>query len=59
MVSLWLSRFVATLLSGVEPRDPATFVGAGLLLAAVGMSAARAPERRASRIDPAVMLRYE
>jgi ABC-type antimicrobial peptide transport system permease subunit len=59
MVSLWASRFVATLLYGLTPRDPATLVGAVLVLTAVAASAACLPAWRASRIDPAVTLRDE
>src|SRR5262245_23385768 len=33
-VSVWLSRFVATLLYGLEPRDPVTLGGAAVTLAA-------------------------
>ncbi len=55
--SLWLSRFVAPLLYGLQPRDPVTLLGAALTLAAVGALAAWLPARRASRIDPAVVLR--
>jgi ABC-type antimicrobial peptide transport system permease subunit len=29
-ISLWASKFVASLLYGLEPRDPATFVGSAL-----------------------------
>ena len=58
-VSLWASRFVATLLFGVEPRDPATLVGAAIVLAAVAAVAAWLPAYRASRIDPAEVLRCE
>jgi predicted permease len=56
-VSVWLSRFVATLLYGLEPRDPVTLVGAAVTLAAVGAIAGWLPAYRASRIDPAVVLR--
>jgi putative ABC transport system permease protein len=55
--SLWASRFVATLLYGLEPRDPVTLVGSAAVLAAVGTVAAVVPARRASRIDPAQVLR--
>jgi predicted permease len=57
--SLWASRFVASLLYGLEPRDPATLIGAIVVLAAVGGLAAWLPARRASRVDPAIVLRYE
>ena len=56
-VSLWASKFIATLLYGLEPRDPITLVGAALVLATVGASAAWLPAYRASLIDPAEVLR--
>jgi putative ABC transport system permease protein len=34
-LSLWLSRFVASLLYGVHPHDTATLVGAFIVLASV------------------------
>jgi putative ABC transport system permease protein len=56
-VSVWASKFVATLLYGLEPRDPVTLVGSAAMLAAVGALAGWLPARRASRIDPAQVLR--
>ncbi len=56
-VSIWASKFVATLLYGLEPRDPITLVGAALVLGTVGAVAGWLPARRASRIDPAEVLR--
>jgi putative ABC transport system permease protein len=56
-VSLWASTFVATLLYGLAPRDPVTLIGASVTLAAVGAVAGWLPARRASRLDPAEVLR--
>jgi putative ABC transport system permease protein len=56
-VSLWASKFAASLLYGVEARDPLTVVGAAVILAAVGALAGCLPAWRASRIDPAAVLR--
>ena len=56
-ISSWASQFVATLLYGLEPRDPATLVGSAAVLAAVGALAGWLPARRAARIDPAEVLR--
>jgi predicted permease len=56
-LSFWASRFVATLVYGLEPRDPATFAGAALVLAGTAVLAAWLPARRAARIDPARVLR--
>ena len=55
--SLWASRFVSTLLFGLEPRDPATLAGAAAVLMAISLVAAGLPARRAARIDPAQVLR--
>jgi predicted permease len=60
VLSWWASRFVtATLLYGLEARDPLTLIGAALILTAVGISAGWIPARRAARIDPMVSLRAE
>ncbi len=56
-VSVWASKFVETLVYGLEPRDPATLAGAAVVLAAVGAIAGWLPAHRASRIDPAEVLR--
>jgi ABC-type antimicrobial peptide transport system permease subunit len=56
-LSLWAAQFVSTLLYGLEPRDPATLVASAGVLAAVGAIAGWLPARRASRIDPAEVLR--
>ena len=56
-LSLWLSRFVATLLYGVQPRDTATLLGAFIVLASVGLVAGAIPARRAARASPATVLR--
>ena len=54
---MWASKFVTTLLYGLDPRDPATLVGSAAVLATVGALAGWLPTYRASRIDPAEVLR--
>jgi putative ABC transport system permease protein len=56
-LSLWLSRFIAPLLYGVQPRSPAALVAAAAALAGVGLASAWLPARRAARVDPAIVLR--
>jgi ABC-type antimicrobial peptide transport system permease subunit len=56
-LSLWASQFVSTLLYGLEPRDPTTLAASAGVLAAVAAIAGWLPARRASRIDPAEVLR--
>jgi putative ABC transport system permease protein len=56
-VSVWASKFIASLLYGLEPRDPLTLIAAALVLATVGAAAGWVPAHRASRIDPAEVLR--
>jgi ABC-type antimicrobial peptide transport system permease subunit len=55
--SVWASRFIATLLYGLEPRDPASLIASAAVLAAVGALAAWLPAHRASSIHPAEVLR--
>jgi predicted permease len=55
--SAWASRLVATLLYGLEPRDPGTLVSSVSVLAIVGVLAGWLPAYRASNIDPAEVLR--
>jgi predicted permease len=57
--SIWLSRFVAPLLYGLAPGDPATLAGAVLALIMVATIAAWIPASRASRLDPAAVLREQ
>jgi ABC-type antimicrobial peptide transport system permease subunit len=57
VASLWLSKFIASLLYGLEPGDLTTLVVAVMVLGAVGITAALLPALRASRIDPAAVLR--
>jgi len=56
-LSLWASSSMTTLLFGVTPRDPLSFVFAAAALAVAGGAAGWLPARRASRIDPLEALR--
>ena len=54
-----LTRTLASLLFGVTPLDPVTFVTAPAVLAVTALAACVAPAMRAIRVDPAVTLRQE
>jgi predicted permease len=54
-----LVRGAASLLFGVTPRDPQTFLAMALVLTTVALVAGYLPARRASRIDPMMALRAE
>jgi putative ABC transport system permease protein len=54
-----LTRTLASLLFGVTPLDPVTFVAAPALLVVTALVACVAPALRAVRVDPAVTLRQE
>jgi putative ABC transport system permease protein len=57
--SLALTGLMKSLLYGVEAVDPATFAGVAVFLGGVAMIACWIPARRASRLDPMVVLREE
>jgi predicted permease len=50
---------LASLLYGIQPRDPVVFLKAALVLAVAAVLAALLPARRAASIDPARALRSE
>jgi ABC-type antimicrobial peptide transport system permease subunit len=57
--SLALTRLMKSLLYGVAPTDPATYVGVVVLLLGIALLAAYLPARRATRVDPLTALRAE
>lgn len=59
IASLLASRVLSTLLFGVRPDDPLTFIGISALLAVIAAVASYLPAYRATRIDPLAALRYE
>jgi len=54
-----IGKVVESLLFGVKASDPAVFVLAAVLLAAVALLAGWLPSRKAANVDPMVALRYE
>jgi len=57
--ALVLSRVLQSFLFGVEPTDPITLIGVGVLFAAVAFLACWVPTHRATRVNPVEALRYE
>jgi ABC-type antimicrobial peptide transport system permease subunit len=59
MLGFGAGQVLRSLLYGVGSADPLAFVGAPILLVVVGALAAFLPARRASRVDPASVMRAE
>jgi predicted permease len=54
-----LSRYVESLLFGIEPADPLTIGGAVVLMCVIALLASWVPARRASRLEPMTALRHD
>ena len=59
LCALVLTRFLSSLLYGMQYTDPLTLAAVSLLLIAVASIATAIPARRAAKVDPMVALRYE
>jgi putative ABC transport system permease protein len=57
--ALAFTRTFANQLYGVQPGDPATLLGAVLVVGVIAVLACAIPSMRAARIDPAVALNRE
>jgi putative ABC transport system permease protein len=57
--ALALGQVMSSLVYGVKPTDPLTFLAVAMVLAVVALSATIIPAYRAARVDPMVALRYE
>ena len=53
------ARYLQSMLFGIEPRDPATFLTVAAAFAVVAAAAAYLPARRATKVDPMVALRVD
>jgi putative ABC transport system permease protein len=54
-----VTRYVRSMLFGLTPLDPATFIGVAVVFALVATAAAAIPARRATKVDPLIALRTE
>jgi putative ABC transport system permease protein len=59
VASIYLSRFVSTLLLDTRATDPLTFTGVAVLLFVAALVASFLPARRAARVDPMIAIRQE
>ncbi len=59
IVAFVLTRVMASLLFGISPTDPATFLGIALIQLAVALLASYIPALRATQVDPVIALRAQ
>jgi hypothetical protein len=56
---LLMGRLIATMLFGVRPGDPVTYVAVAMLLLLGAVASAIGPAWRAARVEPALALRHD
>ncbi|HEV8135450.1 MAG TPA: ABC transporter permease [Pyrinomonadaceae bacterium] len=54
-----LTRYLSTLLFGVQPVDLMTFLSVAVILIVVALLACVIPARKAAKVDPLIALRYD
>jgi putative ABC transport system permease protein len=59
VAAFFAARAMTTLLFGIRPGDPLTYIGIAVILALAALVACYIPARRATGVDPMVALRYE
>jgi putative ABC transport system permease protein len=59
LLAFGLTRVLRSLLMGVSPNDPVTFVGTVAVLLVAAAIGCVVPARKAMKVDPLVALRYE
>jgi putative ABC transport system permease protein len=59
IAAFFLSRFLSSILFGVNAHDTVTFVAVPLCLVTIALIAGYLPARRATKVDPVTSLRYE